>query len=300
MANPWFRMYSEFATDPKVQMLSEVNQRRFVMLLCLRCSNDTVTLQNEAIAFQLRISDEEWALTKTVLMAENLIDEDNQPENWDKRQYVSDSSAARVAKHRAEKKKNQKQPCNVTVTPPDTDTESESDTNTTRKKVSKSSNDDHFRFEEFYLAYPRKAARAQALKAWNKLKPDETLINLILADISKRITAGEFDMEDKVHIAHPATYLNGQRWNDEIISRGVPHETHKPPGRERELSAVDRLRHANDTGELDEAIRLAEAAEALENGLDQAGGNLWPSVDQSIREADAGNVDSPSDGILVN
>lgn len=29
MANPWFRMYSEFATDAKVQMLSEAMQRRY-------------------------------------------------------------------------------------------------------------------------------------------------------------------------------------------------------------------------------------------------------------------------------
>ena len=40
----WFRFYAEFATDPKVQMLSEQDQRRFIMLLCLRCSNGDVTL----------------------------------------------------------------------------------------------------------------------------------------------------------------------------------------------------------------------------------------------------------------
>ena len=63
MANAWFRMYSEFATDPKVQMLSEADQRRYMMLLCLRCSNALVTLHDEEIAFQLRISDEELAET---------------------------------------------------------------------------------------------------------------------------------------------------------------------------------------------------------------------------------------------
>lgn len=61
MANPWFRMYAEFATDPKVQMMSEADQRRFVMLLCLRCSNDDVTLHDDEVAFQLRISNDEWS-----------------------------------------------------------------------------------------------------------------------------------------------------------------------------------------------------------------------------------------------
>lgn len=105
MANyPWFRMYSEFATDPKVQKLSESYQRRFVMLLCMRCSNGCVTLHDEDVAFQLRISDAEWLETKTVFILKNLSDNDNNIIAWDKRQYISDSSATRVAKHRAKRK----------------------------------------------------------------------------------------------------------------------------------------------------------------------------------------------------
>lgn len=112
MANQWFRMYAEFANDPKVQMLSETDQRRYVMLLCVRCNGD-VTLQDEEVAFQLRISNEEWATTKALFVSKGLISDDNKPAAWDKRQFASDSSAARVSKHR-EKKKEQ---CNVTVTP---------------------------------------------------------------------------------------------------------------------------------------------------------------------------------------
>ncbi|WLD56905.1 phage replisome organizer N-terminal domain-containing protein [Salinispirillum sp. LH 10-3-1] len=122
-ANPWLRLYAEFATDPKVQMLSEADQRRFIMLLCLRCSNDGVTLQDDEIAFQLRISNEDWSATKDTLIAKNLIDDDAMPTAWNKRQFVSDSSAERVAAYRARKKR----ACNVTVTPPDTDTESDTD-----------------------------------------------------------------------------------------------------------------------------------------------------------------------------
>lgn len=121
MANQWFRMYAEFANDPKVQMLSETDQRRYIMLLCIRCNGD-VTLQDEEVAFQLRISNDEWNKTKSVFVAKLLITEDNKPTAWDKRQYASDSSAARVSKHREAKK----QACNVTVTPQnrtDTDTE---------------------------------------------------------------------------------------------------------------------------------------------------------------------------------
>ena len=123
MSNPWFRLYSEFSHDPKIQRMSEADQRRFVMLLCIRCSNGDVTLQDDDVTFQLRISNEEWQVTKALFLSKNLIDEGNNPVAWDKRQFVSDSSAPRVARHRAKIK----EACNVTVTPPEqnrTDTES--------------------------------------------------------------------------------------------------------------------------------------------------------------------------------
>ena len=122
MSNSWFRLYAEFASDPKVQMLSEAYQRRLVMVFCIKC-NGGVTLQDEEIAFQLRISNEEWADTKAVFMLKNFINSSNEVINWNKRQFVSDSSAARVARHREKKK----QQCNVTVTPPDTDTDTDTD-----------------------------------------------------------------------------------------------------------------------------------------------------------------------------
>lgn len=119
MSNPWFRLYSEFASDHKMQMMSEAYQRRYVMLLCLRCSNGDVTLQDEEVAFQLRISNDEWEQTKAVFIDKKLIDKCNRVLAWEKRQFLSDSSTERVRKHRDKVK----QEGNVTVTPPDTDTE---------------------------------------------------------------------------------------------------------------------------------------------------------------------------------
>lgn len=116
-------MYSEFAIDPKVQMMSEAYQRRFIMILCMRC-NDYATLHDDEIAFQLRISNDEWKATKAVFIGKNLIDEHNSPIAWDKRQFRSDSSAERVSRHRQKKK----QACNVTVTPPEADTDTDTDT----------------------------------------------------------------------------------------------------------------------------------------------------------------------------
>ena len=104
MANQWFRMYSEFATDPKVQMLPEAMQRRLVMLFCMRCGDVTVTLRDDEIAFHLRISDAELAETKALFIAKGFIDSSWNITNWEKRQFASDSSAARTKAYRDRKK----------------------------------------------------------------------------------------------------------------------------------------------------------------------------------------------------
>jgi len=116
MANPWFRMYAEFATDAKVQMLSEAMQRRYLMLMCLRCSNTLVTLQDEEIAFQLRISGDDLAETKALFIKKGFIDSSWNVLNWEKRQFASDTSKDRVAKHRALQKKKQDSASNGVVT----------------------------------------------------------------------------------------------------------------------------------------------------------------------------------------
>ena len=128
MANPWFRLYSEFAHDPKIQMLPEAMQRRYVMLMCLRCSEVLETLHETEIAFQLRLSTDELDETKQLFISKNFIDEYWNLLNWDKRQFVSDSSTMRVAKHRNKKKQVsnadetlQERPSNAIDT--DTDTE---------------------------------------------------------------------------------------------------------------------------------------------------------------------------------
>ena len=130
MANPWFRLYSEFAHDPKIQMLSEAMQRRYVMLMCLRCSEVIETLHETEIAFQLRLSTDELDETKQLFISKNFIDKHWNLLNWDKRQFVSDSSTMRVAKHRNKKKQVsnadetlQKRSSNAIDTDTDTDTE---------------------------------------------------------------------------------------------------------------------------------------------------------------------------------
>lgn len=165
-------MYGEFATDPKVQMLSEADQRRYIMILCMRCSNGDVTLQDEEVAFQLRISNEEWSRTKDVLLAKDLVTEDNKPTAWDKRQFRSDSSAARVAAHRQKKKGSgngdvtlQKQKANALDT--DTDTEL---TNANALVVASGSAADPCPHQEIIAAYHEALPTCTPVKSWGETR----------------------------------------------------------------------------------------------------------------------------------
>lgn len=121
MANPWFRLYSEFRIDPKVQMLSEPMQRRLVMLLCARCACEPMS--DSIAAFQWRVSPKEVQETKAMFVSQGFIDADWNVLNWNKRQYISDNSTARVQKFRANNVTPMKRFGNVTRTEADTDSE---------------------------------------------------------------------------------------------------------------------------------------------------------------------------------
>ena len=203
MGNPWFRMYSEFSSDPKVQMLSETDQRRYVMLLCLRCSNGNETLHDEQIAFQLRISDEDWLTTKALLLSKCLINELSKPTAWDKRQFVSDSSTPRVSKYREKVKRE----CNVTETAPDTDTDTDTDKKTTCANAQS--------FAEFWDKYPKRKNKGDALRAWKTLKPSAELLALILRAVEVATRSDDWRKEGGKFIPYPATWIRAMGWEDQ-------------------------------------------------------------------------------------
>ncbi len=106
--NHWFRFYSEFSSDPKVQSMTEPMQRRLVMLFCLRCGDVLVTFEEQDLAFALRVTEQELADTKELFIRKGFIDDTWRLCNWDKRQYVSDSSTERTRAYRERIRTSQK------------------------------------------------------------------------------------------------------------------------------------------------------------------------------------------------
>jgi len=87
-------------------------------------------------------------------------------------------------------------------------------------------------FDAFWERYPRKQARKAAIAAWNRAKPSPEIQAAILTDIGKRLAHD--DQWRRGFIPHPATYLNGARWEDAIRAPGGgPHASHRETSTER-------------------------------------------------------------------
>jgi hypothetical protein len=76
---------------------------------------------------------------------------------------------------------------------------------------------DHPGFDAFWLAWPqeRRVAKLAAQRAWNNLAPDEALRSEILSKVEAQKKPGGILAREPEYIPHPASWLNGKRWNDE-------------------------------------------------------------------------------------
>ena len=87
-------------------------------------------------------------------------------------------------------------------------------------------------FDEFWKAYPRKVAKADAKKAWGQT----TTLRPPLQDLLKAIKAAckseQWTKGNGQFIPYPASWLRGERWDDEhevvlpdVVNEKPWHET---------------------------------------------------------------------------
>lgn len=70
-------------------------------------------------------------------------------------------------------------------------------------------------FEDFWKLYPRKLAKSAAVKAWKKLNPTGDLKKAMIEAIQGQMLSADWQKDNGQFIPHPATWLNGRRWEDE-------------------------------------------------------------------------------------
>lgn len=71
-------------------------------------------------------------------------------------------------------------------------------------------------FNRFWESYPRKEAKQTAKKAFEKLNPDEALLQTMLEAVERFKGSAQWREENGRFIPHPATWINQRRWEDEV------------------------------------------------------------------------------------
>lgn len=238
----WFKFYSSrWLSDLRIKKLSTVDRLLFITLMCVTNVTDesdertgvVYDFDESAIILATGLHhntdyDNDYAyceyseatgfskrLEKAGLI--EFIDESTITiVNYQKRQQSNLSGAERAKKYREKKK------LEDTVTKPSHSNVTNVQNRNARvekSRVEKSRDriivQDGISFDEFWNIYPVKKSKKTAEKKWVKLKPD--VQEIIISDIPKRFA--EDDQWIKGFIPHPTTYLNQERWNDEITSK---------------------------------------------------------------------------------
>ncbi len=74
-------------------------------------------------------------------------------------------------------------------------------------------NNDDPTFDDFWILWPKRVAKKKATEAWRKIRP-ERRVEVIVALVEWR--AYWIDRGEMEFVPHPATWLNGERWEDDL------------------------------------------------------------------------------------
>ena len=99
-------------------------------------------------------------------------------------------------------------------------------------------------FLAFYQAYPKKKNRPAAERAWKKIRLAE--VPAIMACIEANRNTHDCTKDTRRYCPHPASFLNGRRWEDELTEVNEKRGTH----------GTDTKRKANERGDAERPSRF--------------------------------------------
>jgi uncharacterized protein YdaU (DUF1376 family) len=76
-------------------------------------------------------------------------------------------------------------------------------------------------FDRFWSAYPRKANKPAAARAFARLRADDALLARMLAAVAAQAATEQWRKDGGQFIPLPASWLNGRRWEDEATTAGT-------------------------------------------------------------------------------
>lgn len=80
-------------------------------------------------------------------------------------------------------------------------------------------------FDQFWDMYPKKVDKKKSKEKWNRLSIEDRAA--ILETLPSQV-ANDYGKRARRHVPNPTTYLNGEKWNDEVVDHMEPE---KKPGK---------------------------------------------------------------------
>lgn len=229
----WLKFYDTFFSEKEIKKLRKIAGGDTYTIIYLKLqllslkNNGTLLFENvedtfaEELALEIDEDAENIKFTLMFLQKYGLIEEVNGTEFLLPKTIESIGSegqcAARVRKHRAKKKmlhgNTPVTACNIEALPIVTcNGEKEKDIELdTDIEIDK-----EYSFNQFWDKYPNKKAKKDAVKAWSKIKLNNNLLNSIMDSLEKHKMSVNWVKNGGSFIPYPATWLNGERWNDEV------------------------------------------------------------------------------------
>jgi len=115
-------------------------------------------------------------------------------------------------------------------------------------------------FQDFWMMYPKKSAKIAAQKAWKKLNPSRELVIKIFSALAKAKVCSNWKKDGGQYIPLPASWLNGQRWEDELIEERE-NDKYDPA-----TAALERIRRRRDSGRNQSDVPVDIRGQIYENG----------------------------------
>lgn len=256
----WLKLKDDFFSQKEIKKLRRIAGGDTYTVIYLKMqllslkNNGTLLFENiedtfcEELALDIDEDAENIRFTLMFLQKYGLIEEVNATEFLLHQTIESIGSegqcAARVRKHRDKKallSNNSVTTCNIEALPIVTcNGEKEKE-----KELDLEINiqiDKELSFDSFWDNYPNKKAKKDAVKAWNKIKLNAELIDLIMVSLENYKKSVDWVKDGGKFIPYPATWLNGERWNDEVEEAQVGlFNTNQPCRKESHMDMINSL-----------------------------------------------------------
>jgi 2'-5' RNA ligase len=86
-------------------------------------------------------------------------------------------------------------------------------------------------FQEFWNVWPKRCAKADARKAWAQTKDIRPELTNLLSAVKAACKTEAWMKDGGKYIPHPATWLRGERWDDELEVK-LPNVVNEKPWHE--------------------------------------------------------------------